>query len=191
FGRTGSLFVCGELGLNPTFLCLSKGITSGYLPLAATLAEEKIYRAFYDEYSTRKMFLHSHSYTANPLACACANETLSLLRENDFLSSALGPKIKALGERGRALEELPWCGEFRQTGMIGAAELVEDKETREPFAFERRVGYQIYLEGLRRGVFMRPLGNVIYFIPPLTISEDEIETMIGAARDSIRAVLGK
>ncbi|MBI4383045.1 MAG: adenosylmethionine--8-amino-7-oxononanoate transaminase [Nitrospinae bacterium] len=190
FGRTGSLFVCGELGLNPTFLCLSKGITSGYLPLAATLVEEKIYRAFYDEYSTRKMFLHSHSYTANPLACACANETLSLLLENDFLAG-LGPKVRALGEQGRKLEELPRCGEFRQTGMIGAAELVEDKGTKKPFAFERRVGHQIYQEGLRRGVFMRPLGNVIYFIPPLTISADEIETMIGAARDSIRAVLQK
>lgn len=190
FGRTGSLFVSGELGLRPTFLCLSKGVTSGYLPLAATLVEDKIYSAFYDDYATRKMFLHSHSYTANPLACACANETLSLLLEDDFLGK-LRPKIEALGECGRKLEELEWCGEFRQTGMIAAVELVKDRNTREPFAFERRIGYRIYLEGLKRGVFMRPLGSVIYFIPPLVISVEEIKTMVDTACDCIRAVLQK
>ena len=190
FGRTGALFVCGKHGLSPTFLCLSKGITSGYLALAATLTSEEIFQVFYGEPSSMKLFIHSHSYTANPLACACANETIAMLRENNFLET-LQPKIKYLGEAGNRLRELEWCGEFRQTGMIAALELVRNKKSREPFSSELRVGYRIYLEGLKRGVFMRPLGNVIYFIPPLIIMEKEIETMIDAADASIRAVLEK
>ncbi|MDA0691923.1 MAG: adenosylmethionine--8-amino-7-oxononanoate transaminase [Nitrospinae bacterium] len=190
FGRTGSLFVCGGYELNPTFLCLSKGITSGYLPLAATLTEDEIYSAFYGEFSEMKLFIHSHSYSANPLACAVANESLAILTENDFMET-LKPKILALGKYGNKLKELKWCGEFRQTGMIAAVELVADKETKEEFPFERRVGYQIYQEGLKRGVLMRPMGNVIYFIPPLVISTDEIKMMIDTAYDCIQAVCQK
>lgn len=190
FGRTGSLFVSGANGLSPTFLCLSKGITSGYLPLAATLTSEEIYSAFYGDFESMKLFIHSHSYSANPLACACANETIKLLTENDFLSG-LKPKIKMLGEYGGKLRELKWCADFRQKGMIAAAELVKDRESKEPFPIEQRVGYRIYQEGLRRGVLMRPLGNVLYFIPPLIISEEEIKTMIDTAYDCIVAVLGK
>ena len=190
FGRTGALFVCGEYGLKPTFLCLSKGITSGYLPLAATLASEEIYRAFYDESASMKLFIHSHSYSANPLACACANETLAMLTENNFLQS-LQPKIELLKEMGGSLRALKWCGEFRQTGMIAAVELVRDKYSKETFSPEERVGYKIYLEGLKRGVIMRPLGNIIYFIPPLVITNGEIETMIKTACECIQVVLGE
>ncbi len=188
FGRTGGLFVCGELDLKPTFLCLSKGITSGYLPLAATLTEDEIHAAFFDDFKTMKLFIHSHSYSANPLASACANETLALLTEDGFWPG-LEPRIRALAECGRVFEGMPHVGEFRQTGMIAAVELVRDKATKKPFAFEERVGYRIYLEGLKRGVFMRPLGNVIYFIPPLTITVEQIRFMIDTARDCIRAVL--
>lgn len=188
FGRTGSLFVCEEYNLSPTFLCLSKGITSGYLPLAATLAEDEIYSAFYGEFSSMKLFIHSHSYSANPLACAVANESLSILTENDFLKN-LKPGIRALGESGNKFRELEWCGEFRHRGMIAALELVVDRETKEEFPFEKRVGYRVYLEGLKRGVLMRPLGNVIYFIPPLVVSTDEIKMMTDVAYDCIRAVL--
>lgn len=190
FGRTGSMFVCGSLGLKPTFLCLSKGITSGYLPLAATLTGEEIYRAFYGDYEDFKLFVHSHSYTANPLACACANESLALWREYEF-PGALAPKINSLRDGGKKLSELEWCGEYRQTGMIGALELVKSQETKEPFAIGERVGYKIYCEALKRGALMRPLGNVIYFMPPLVITEPEIDAMIDIAYDSIRAVLGK
>lgn len=189
FGRTGALFVCEQYNLRPTFLCLSKGITSGYLPLAATLTEERIYRAFYDEYPTMKMFLHSHSYTANPLACACGNETLSMLTEEGCLEN-LRLQIKHLGEYGGKLRKLKWCGEFRQTGMIARVELVENRQTKTPFPFEKRVGYRIYHEGLKHGVLMRPLGNVVYFIPPLIITNAEIETMIDTAYDCIQTVLG-
>jgi len=184
FGRTGSLFVCGEHDLNPTFLCLSKGITSGYLPLSATLTNDEIYSAFYGEHRDMKLFIHSHSYSANPLACAVANETLSMLTENNFLET-LNPKIAAIKECGKQFDGLE--GEFRQTGMIAAMELTG--KNKERFAFEKRVGYQVYLEGLRRGVFMRPLGDVVYFIPPLVISEEEIEVMMSTARECIHAVL--
>lgn len=189
FGRTGSLFVSGELKLSPTFLCLSKGITSGYLPLAATLTTEEIYSAFYDDFSSWKMFAHSHSYSANPLACSAANETLALLNENNFLAK-LRPKIKLMGQMGRKIfENSKWCGEFRQQGMIAALELVQNKKEKEPFPLKSRVGYKTYLEGLRRGVFLRPLGNVIYFIPPLVISEEEIGAMMTTAEECISAVL--
>ncbi|MBT3366507.1 MAG: aminotransferase class III-fold pyridoxal phosphate-dependent enzyme, partial [Nitrospina sp.] len=184
FGRTGSLFVCGAHDLRPTFLCLSKGITSGYLPLSATLTTDEIYSAFYGEYDDMKLFIHSHSYSANPLACAVANETLKMLTENNFLES-LKPKIATLKECGKQFEGLN--GEFRQTGMIAAVELVKNNKERHPF--EKRIGYQVFLEGLKRGLFMRPLGDVVYFIPPLVISEAEIETMLNTAHDCINAVL--
>ncbi len=188
FGRTGSLFVSQYHELNPTFVCLSKGITSGYLPLAATLTTDEIYQAFYDDYESFKLFIHSHSYSANPLACAAANATLDLLTEAGFMES-LKPKIKAMHEQGKTLRDLPWCGEFRQTGMIAAVELVQDRETLAPFPVAQRVGYRIFLEGLKREVYLRPLGNVAYFIPPLVIEPGQIETMMNAAQDSIIAVL--
>ena len=182
FGRTGSLFVCGEHDLRPTFLCLSKGITSGYLPLSATLTTDEIYSAFYGEH--QKMFIHSHSYSANPLACAVANETLKMLTENHFLDT-LKPKIAALKKYGKNLERVE--GEFRQTGMIAAMELV--KNDKEPYPPEKRIGYQVFLEGLKRGIFMRPLGDVVYFIPPLVITEEEIEVMVNTAHECINAVI--
>ncbi|MFQ5481797.1 MAG: adenosylmethionine--8-amino-7-oxononanoate transaminase, partial [Nitrospinaceae bacterium] len=186
FGRTGSLFVCEGNRLRPTFLCLSKGITSGYLPLAATLTEESIYEAFYDEFSTFKWFVHSHSYAANPLACAVANATLDLLAAPEFFPR-LHTKIKAMEKAAQGFRDLPWFGEFRQTGLIGALELVRDPSNREPFPIESRVGFRIYLEALKRGLYMRPLGNVVYFIPPYVISEDEIFFMMESAKASIQA----
>jgi len=187
FGRTGSLFVSEGLKLQPTFLCLSKGITSGYLPLAATLTEDSIYDAFYDDFSTLKWFIHSHSYSANPLACAAANETLSLLQEPGFFES-LQPKIELFGQLGREFEPEPWCGEYRQTGMMAAVELVADQEAKTPFPFEQRVGYRIYLEGLKRGVFLRPLGNVVYFMPPLVIEPEQIRFLFQTARQCIEKI---
>jgi len=189
FGRTGSLFVSDELNISPTFLCLSKGITSGYLPLAATLTTEEIYSAFYDDFPSRRLFIHSHSYSANPLACAVANETLAILNEHNFMLN-LRPKIKLIGQIGKKIsEESKWCGEFRQQGMIAALELVRNKKDKESFLPESRVGYKIYLEGLKRGIFLRPLGDVIYFIPPLVISEEEIKTMMNIAQECIAVVL--
>jgi len=189
FGRTGSLFVSGQHDIRPTFLCLSKGITSGYLPLAVTLTTEEIYSAFYDDYNNWKMFIHSHSYSANPLACSVANETLAIVCQNDFMAM-LTPKIRLMKELGQQIaKDSKWCGEFRQQGMIAALELVENKDSKQPFPIENRVGYKVYLEALKRGVFLRPLGDVIYFIPPLVINEDEITTMMNTARECMAVVL--
>ena len=189
FGRTGSLFVSGQHDIRPTFLCLSKGITSGYLPLAVTLTTEEIYSAFYDDYNNWKMFIHSHSYSANPLACSVANETLAIVFQNDFMAMLI-PKIRLMKELGQQIaKDSKWCGEFRQQGMIAALELVENNDSKQPFPIENRVGYKIYLEALKRGVFLRPLGDVIYFIPPLVISEDEITTMMNTARECMAVVL--
>ena len=189
FGRTGSLFVSGQHDIRPTFLCLSKGITSGYLPLAVTLTTEEIYSAFYDDYNNWKMFIHSHSYSANPLACSVANETLAIVCQNDFMAM-LTPKIRLMKELGQQIaKDSKWCGEFRQQGMIAALELVENTDSKQPFPIENRVGYKVYLEALKRGVFLRPLGDVIYFIPPLVINEDEITTMMNTARECMAVVL--
>jgi len=189
FGRTGSLFVSGQHDIRPTFLCLSKGITSGYLPLAVTLTTEEIYSVFYDDYPNWKMFIHSHSYSANPLACSVANETLAIVCQNDFMA-LLTPKIKLMKELGQQIaKDSKWCGEFRQQGMIAALELVKNKDGKQPFPIENRVGYKVYLEALKRGVFLRPLGDVIYFIPPLVINEDEITTMMNTAQECMAVVL--
>ncbi|QPJ66325.1 MAG: adenosylmethionine--8-amino-7-oxononanoate transaminase [Candidatus Nitrohelix vancouverensis] len=188
FGRTGSLFVCGAHELQPTFLCLSKGLTSGYLPLAATLTSEEIHSAFDGGFETLNWFAHSHSYTANPLACSAANASLDLFGEEGFWES-LQSKVEAIGRGGERLQDLPWCGEFRQTGMIAAVELVQSKDGKIAFPFKERIGYKIYAEGLKRGVFMRPLGNVLYFMPPYIITVGEIERMVEIARDSIVAAL--
>ncbi len=188
FGRTGSLFVCKAHGLQPDFLCLSKGITSGYLPLSVTVTSDEIFSAFYGKFEDLDWFVHSHSYTANPLACAVANETMNLFEEPQFFEK-LDEKISALQQGSSILRELPYCGEYRQTGLIGAMELV--KKDGAKFEFEERVGYQIYLEGLKQGIFMRPLGNVIYFMPPLSITMAEIEFMIETARNSILCALNK
>ena len=118
-----------------------------------------------------------------------ANETLAILNENNFIRN-LQPKINLIGQIGKKIyEESKWCGEFRQQGMIAALELVKNKNNKEPFLLESRVGYKIYLEGLKRGIFLRPLGDVIYFIPPLVISEEEIKRMMTIAQECIAAVL--
>ena len=129
-------------------------------------------------------------YSANPLACAAANATLGLLLEKNFFNS-LNLKMNKMKEEGERFERHAWCGEFRQTGMIAAVELVQDRETKKPFPVEQRVGYEIYLKALERGLFLRPLGDVVYFIPPLVIEPEEIETMMQTAEECIVSVLGE
>jgi adenosylmethionine-8-amino-7-oxononanoate aminotransferase len=184
FGRTGTLFACEQAGIVPDFLCLSKGLTGGFLPLSAVLATEPIYQAFYAEYATRRAFLHSHSYTGNPLACRAALATLSLFRDEPVLE-----RVASLGRHlARALDPLredPHVAEVRQTGLIAAVELVRDRATREPYDWRERRGLAVYRHGLERGVLLRPLGNVVYFMPPYVIEPDEIEHMVAVAREGI------
>jgi adenosylmethionine-8-amino-7-oxononanoate aminotransferase len=188
FGRTGTLFACEQAAITPDFLCLSKGLTGGFLPLSAVLTTAAVYDAFYAEYTSGKAFLHSHSYTGNPLACRAALATLAIFRDEPVLARnrTLAAQI---AKRLAPLTAHPHVAEVRQTGMIAALELVRDKATRVPFAPAERRGLRVYLHGLERGVLLRPLGDVIYFMPPYVITLDEIDLMIDVAISGIeRAV---
>ncbi len=184
FGRTGTLFACEQAGIRPDFMCLSKGLTGGYLPLSAVLTTETVYRAFYDEYVKLNAFLHSHSFTGNPLACAAALASLAIFREDRTLERN---RVLAahLGSRARALEDHPHVAEVRQRGMILAIELAADKATRAPYPWQERRGLTIYRHALERGVLLRPIGTVVYFMPPYVVTTEEIDLMVDVAREGI------
>lgn len=187
FGRTGAMFACGKQGVTPDIMALSKGISAGYLPLAATLTTQKVYDAFLGSYAELKTFFHGHTFTGNPIACAAALANLELFEKEQLLAS-LPPKIDYLKERLQALAKLPHVGDVRQEGMIGGIELVVDKETREPYHWEERVGVKVCLEARKHGLFLRPLGNVIVIFPPLAISLSELALLMDGIEASIRAV---
>jgi adenosylmethionine-8-amino-7-oxononanoate aminotransferase len=180
FGRTGTLFACEQAGISPDFLCLSKGLTGGYLPLSAVLTTDEIYAAFYDDYSKLTAFLHSHSYTGNALACRAALATLSIFETQNVVgeNQILAAKMAKLSER---FLNHPNVAEIRQTGMILAIELVKNKITREPYPWQERRGLRIHRYALTKGVLLRPLGNVIYFMPPYVITIDELTLMFEVA----------
>ena len=188
FGRTGSLFACEQASITPDLLCLSKGLTGGTLPLSAVLTNDEIHAAFYAEYSAGKAFLHSHSYTGNALACRAALETLSIFRDEPVLERN---RALAAHLRGRLAElsDHPNVADIRQTGLIAAIELVRDRNTRSEFAPSERRGLRVYLHGLTRGVILRPLGNVVYFMPPYCVTLEEIELMVDVAIEGIDRAL--
>jgi len=166
-------------------MCLSKGLTGGYLPLAAVLTRDEIYRAFYDEYQRLTAFLHSHSYTGNPLGCRAALATLDIFADDDVINRnhALAAHLKAAAA---PFAEHSHVAEVRQCGMIVAIELVKDKITREPFPWQERRGLRVYQHALQQGVLLRPLGNVVYFMPPFVITPEEIRLMAAAAWQGIQ-----
>lgn len=180
FGRTGRMFACEIAEVKPDFLCLSKGITSGYLPFAATLTTEEIFRAFYADYAERKTFFHGHTYTGNPLGAAAALASLEVFEEEKVLERA-GELIPLFHKRLEEFGKLGIVGDVRYIGLIGALELVRDKSTKEPFPFEERAGWRVYRKGLRRNLILRPLGDVIYFFLPLCIKREELEDIMERA----------
>ncbi len=185
FGRTGTLFACEQAGISPDFLCLSKGLTAGYMPMSVVLAGEAVYDAFYDEYTRLNAFLHSHSYSGNPLACAAALASLDIFRDDDVLARN---RVLAgrLGDAARrAFADHPQVAEVRQRGMILAIEFVRDRDTRTPFPWQERRHLRIHRHGLERGVLLRPLGNVIYFMPPYVVTPEEIDLMVDVAREGL------
>jgi adenosylmethionine-8-amino-7-oxononanoate aminotransferase len=184
FGRTGTMFACEQANIRPDFMCLSKGLTGGYLPLSTVLTTEEVYAAFYDEYAKLKAFLHSHSFTGNPLACAAALASLAIFREDRTLERNQSLAAE-LGARARELEDHPHVAEVRQRGMIVAIELVADKASRTPYPWRERRGLTIYRHALSRGVLLRPIGNVVYFMPPYIVSPAEIALMVEVAREGI------
>ncbi len=177
FGRTGTMFACESAGITPDFLCLSKGITGGYLPLSVVLTTNEVYQAFYYDYNEGKAFLDSHSYTGNALACAAANATLDIF-ENENIIEKNQKKIKRLGSSLEKFKDLPNVKEVRQRGMIAAIELKGYKS-------EDRIGLKIYEYALKNGILLRPLGHVVYFMPPYIISDDEIDRMVEVAYEGI------
>lgn len=189
FGRTGTMFACEQEGVSPDIMAVAKGMTGGYLPLAATVTTEEIYRAFLGPYEEFKTFFHGHSYTANPLGCAAAIATLSVFEREDVL-----PRVSRLAETmAFELKKLSGhrnVGDIRQKGLMAGIEIVADKETRERFPPERKVGQRVIRKVRDRGVILRPLGDVIVLLPPLSSSEEEIEALVRSASWGIDAVLG-
>jgi adenosylmethionine-8-amino-7-oxononanoate aminotransferase len=184
FGRTGTLFACEQANITPDFMCLSKGLTGGYLPLSVTLTTDDIYATFYADYQQLSAFLHSHSYTGNPLGCAAALATLDIFQQDAVIERN---KIlsQTMADATRQLQDHPHVAEVRQTGMILAIEMVQDKATRTPWPWQERRGLRVYQHGLQNGVLLRPLGNVIYFMPPYVISPQEIQIMANVALEGI------
>lgn len=184
FGRTGTLFACEQANISPDFMCLSKGLTAGYLPLSITMTTDDVFEAFYDDFETMKAFLHSHSYTGNPIGCAVARATLDIFRDDNVIE-ANREKARVMGESVEHLREHPHVGDIRQHGMILAMELVKDKATMEPFPWQERRGLRVYQHSITREALLRPLGNVTYFMPPYVISEDEIRHLATVATEGI------
>ena len=189
FGRTGAMFACQREGVTPDIMALSKGITAGYLPLAATLTTRKIYDGFLGEYHELKTFFHGHTFTGNPIACATAIANLDLF-EKERLLDRLTSKIEYLAERLERMLQLPHVGDVRYSGLIGGIELVRDIDTREPYGWEERVGIQVCNEARKLGVFLRPLGNVIVIFPPLSISKEELIILLDRVETAITTITG-
>ncbi|USK37160.1 adenosylmethionine--8-amino-7-oxononanoate transaminase [Cytobacillus firmus] len=187
FGRTGKMFAVEHEGVQPDIMTVAKGITGGYLPLAATLTTEEIYREFYGEYEEMKTFFHGHSYTGNQLGCAAALANLEIYEKENLVEQA-ARKAEVIQSELAALECLKHVGDIRQVGLMCGIELVQDKETGQPFPWESRMGYHSTLEMRKRGILTRPLGDVIVFMPPLASTDDQIREMIQIMSDSIEAV---
>jgi adenosylmethionine-8-amino-7-oxononanoate aminotransferase len=185
FGRTGTLFACEQAAISPDFICLSKGLTGGYLPLSAVLTSNQVYQAFYDDYQNLTAFLHSHSYTGNALGCRAALATLGIFQQQNVIAN--NRHLAALLAKAvEGFKEHPNVAEVRQTGMIVAIELVKNKQTREAYPWQQRRGLAVYRYALSRGVLLRSLGNVIYFMPPYIINEQEIQLMADVAWQGIQ-----
>jgi adenosylmethionine-8-amino-7-oxononanoate aminotransferase len=181
------MFACEHEGVMPDILCLSKGITGGYLPLAATLVTDEIYNAFLGEFKDLKTFFHGHSYTGNPLACAAAIACLNLFEKENVLEN-LKDKIEILESWLDEILSLKHVGDVRSIGLMAGIELVKDKETKEPYGWAEKMGWHVISHARDNGVIIRPLGNVIVIMPPLSISEQNLRQLIGVIRDAIVVV---
>ncbi|AGK52326.1 adenosylmethionine--8-amino-7-oxononanoate transaminase [Bacillus sp. 1NLA3E] len=184
FGRTGKMFAVEHEGVQPDIMTIAKGITGGYLPIAATLTTEKVYEAFYGEYEEYKTFFHGHSYTGNQLGCAAALANLQIYQQENIVENAANKAVLIERELSQ-LKLLKHVGDVRQAGLMCGIELVKDKETKEPFPWQQRIGYKSTLEMRKQGMITRPLGDVIVFMPPLASTEEQIRKMIGIMKESI------
>jgi adenosylmethionine---8-amino-7-oxononanoate aminotransferase len=184
FGRTGTLFACEQEDVQPDIVCLAKGITGGYLPLAATLTTDEIYSAFLGEVHENKTFFHGHTYTGNQLSCSVALKNIELIEKRNLVSD-VQRKAQALAGKLQKLYELPIVGDIRQKGLMIGIEIVKDKKTKVIFDRSEQIEHKIILEARKRGLIIRPLGPVITFIPVLAMTDDELETAVNIIFDSI------
>ncbi|MCB1555106.1 MAG: adenosylmethionine--8-amino-7-oxononanoate transaminase [Xanthomonadales bacterium] len=183
FGRTGTLFACEQAGITPDLMCLSKGLTGGFLPLAVTLVRDALYEAFLDS-SRERGFLHSHSYTGNPIACAAALEVLNLFADEDVIARNR-ELASRLAQASHAIAEMPQVAESRQTGMIVAFELTPDGSRHSSYPSAERRGRRAYHAALERSVLLRPLGDVLYWMPPYCLQQDELDQLADVTRHAI------
>ena len=186
FGRTGTMFACEHEQVAPDFLALAKGLSGGTLPLAATLTTRAVFEAFLGEYSDFKSFFHGHTYTGNPLACAAAAANLDLFKSEKTLQK-LRPKITLLKQRLAGFWKLAHVGHIRQAGFMVGIELVKDRASKTAYSAKDRIGQAVVMEARRRGVILRPLGNVIVLMPPLSISRTELKSLLDVTYESIAA----
>ena len=177
FGRTGKMFACDHVDVEPDFMCLSKGITSGTMPFAATLTTDKIYDAFYADYAKMKTLYHGHTYCGNPIGCAAAIASLEIFKEEKTLQK-IKPLIRQLHGTMKNFRKLPFVGDVRCIGMVAAIELVKDKNTKQPFTIKERIGQWVFEKGLKENIILRPLGNVIYICPPLSTTKRELDIIL-------------
>lgn len=189
FGRTGEMFACIRAGISPDLMTVSKGLTAGYLPMSVTCTTDAIYDAFYADWNEGKAFVHSHTFAGNPLACAAALAVQHIFRTQPIMPNAA---VNAKWLTKRMTDELlphPNVGEIRHIGLIHAFELVADKQTKTPLDPKKRTGYQVYRKALKRGLLLRPIGDVLYFNPPLNITQAELETALSLAKAALLDVL--
>lgn len=184
FGRTGFMFACDAEGITPDFLCVAKGLTGGYMPLAATLTTNKIYKAFLGRYDEYKAFFHGHTYTGNPLGCAAALANLDIFERENTLAN-VREKAVLLKKLLEKFKELGHVGDIRQVGLVAGIELVKDKATKEPFPPGKRVGYRACLRARDFGLIIRPLGDTIVIMPPLSITEKELSKIASITFDCV------
>ncbi|WP_367359342.1 adenosylmethionine--8-amino-7-oxononanoate transaminase [Syntrophus buswellii] len=189
FGKTGTMFACQQEGVTPDIMAVGKGLSGGYLPLAATVATEEIYSGFLGRFDEFKTFFHGHTYTGNPLACAAAVASLNIFTEERVVEGLAG-KIKRFSQGLQPIAKLGHVGEIRQRGFMVGIELVADKKTKELYPPGARIGHRVILEARKRGLIIRPLGDVIVLMPPLCITNEEIDRLCEITLDSIRAVVG-
>ncbi len=190
FGRTGKMFACQHEDVTPDLMAVSKGLTGGYMPLAATLATQEVYGAFLGTYDQFKTFFHGHSYTGNPLGCAVALANLEIFRRERTLAR-LQPKIRMMARLLRPLRGMEAVGDVRQIGFMAGIELVQDQATKTPYPLESRIGHRIAQEARRQGLLLRPLGHILVLMPPLSTPAKALSAMIGALERSIRAVTSR
>ncbi|HEY1908683.1 MAG TPA: adenosylmethionine--8-amino-7-oxononanoate transaminase [Myxococcaceae bacterium] len=184
FGRTGTMFAVEQEGVRPDFLCLAKGLSGGYLPLAATLTTDRVHEAFLGEFASARTFFHGHTFTGNPLACAAALASLELF-ETDRVLDRARRTAEVLRPKLAAIAELEHVGDVRQRGLMVGIELVRDRRMKEPYGYGERIGHRVCLALRKRGILLRPLGPVVVMMPPLSLTESEAARLGDAVREAI------